>query len=225
MNKSLIAIFGFFLATAANAQLGDLINSVKSVIDVAQQQKNVSSKNQPLNSTQSQKGSSTTSSVVSEKQSGLATKRNICDEQEWDTVFQCTIKNEPLTYCQHIESDIRIIELNGKINGKEISATTFEGEKSPPIKIQSIYEKPVTYDSVYFESEGNTFALTRCNGMCALPPWFTVYKGNKKLLVASCDDDSVIDNFDTQYKVDNRGKIVKNKLYQEKSSKLNFDSP
>lgn len=223
MFKSIIAITGLILATSANAQLGDLIKSVKGVVDAAQQQQNAKSATQPSSS--AAKASPSADPVSKGAKASPVSKKTICDEQEWDTVFKCTIKNEPLTYCQHIESDIRIIELNGKINGKEISASTFEGDKSPPMKMQSIYDKPLTYDTVYFEREGNTYALTRCNGMCALPPWFTIYKGSKKLLVASCDEDSVTDNFDSQYKTDKRGKIVKNGLYQEKSSKLNFDSP
>jgi len=81
-------------------------------------------------------------------------------------------------------------------------------------------------DTIYFEENKTTYALTRCNGMCVQPPWFTIFKGNTKKLVAQCDEESVtVDNLDSQYKTDKKGRIIKDGLYQEKKSQFNFDAP
>ena len=152
--------------------------------------------------------------------------KDVCEEQQWTVIFKCTIKKQPLTYCQHVENDTRIIEMNAKVNNIEIAAQANDSEKNSPIKIQSVFDKPVSFDTIYFEDNQSTFALTRCNGMCVQAPWLTVYKGNNKTLVAQCDEDSVtVDTIDSQYKTDKKGRIVKNGLYQEKKSPLNFDAP
>jgi hypothetical protein len=62
--------------------------------------------------------------------------------------------------------------------------------------------------------------------MCVQPPWFTIFKGGTKKLVAQCDEDSVtVDSIDSQYKTDKKGRMIKDSLYQEKKSQLNFDAP
>ena len=89
-----------------------------------------------------------------------------------------------------------------------------------------MFEKPVSLDTIYFEENKTTYALTRCNGMCVQPPWFSIFKGGTKKVVAQCDEDSVtVDEIDSQYKTDKKGRIIKDGLYQEKKSQLNFDAP
>ena len=141
-------------------------------------------------------------------------------------IFGCTVKKQPLTYCQLDVSDTTEVVLAAKIDGKEIVASASDAGKQSPIKIQSVFDKPVSYDTTYFEEDGKTYALTRCNGMCMQPPWLTIYNGNTKVLTAQCDEESVVaDNFDTQYKTDKKGRIIKDGLYQSKKSSLNFDAP
>jgi hypothetical protein len=142
-----------------------------------------------------------------------------------EAIFMCTIKNKPLTMCQEIMSDFRVVSLEANVDGKEISASANDSEAKSPIKIQSVYDHPITYDTAYFEDRGDTYAITRCNGMCVQPPWLTIYTGGKKSLVAQCDEESSTDNFYKQYKTNKKGKIIKDGLYQEKSTKLNFDGP
>lgn len=143
-----------------------------------------------------------------------------------EPIFACTIKKKPLTYCQQDVSDSQEVVLSTKIDGKDIVAVASDAGKKAPIKMQSVFDKPVSYETAYFEDGGFTYALTRCYGMCTTPPWLTIFQGDKKVTVAQCDEDSVeADNFEKQYKTDKKGRMIKNGLYQEKKSNLNFDAP
>lgn len=141
-------------------------------------------------------------------------------------IFMCTIKKQPLKFCVSTMNDIRLFSVTGKINNIEIMAGVNDSKKNSPIKLQSVFEKPVSLDTIYFEENKTTYALTRCNGMCTQPPWFSIFKGSTKKVVAQCDEDSVtVDEIDSQYKTDKKGRIIKDGLYQEKKSQLNFDAP
>lgn len=143
-----------------------------------------------------------------------------------EPIFACTVKKKPLTYCQQDASDTQEVVLSAKIDGREIVAVASDADKKAPIKMQSVFDKPMTYATAYFEDNGYTYALTRCYGMCFTPPWLTIFQGDKKVAVAQCDEDSVdADNFEKQYKTDKKGRMIKNGLYQEKKSNLNFDAP
>lgn len=142
-----------------------------------------------------------------------------------EAVFLCTLKKRPLTLCSQDVSDSREVVLTANVDGKEIMAVASDAERKSPIKIQTVYIHPTSYDTVYFEDNGNTYAITRCP-QCMQSPWLTVYKGDSKVLVAQCDDESVsVDNIDTQYKKDKKGRVIKDGLYQEKKSSLNFYAP
>ena len=150
----------------------------------------------------------------------------MCEVDGSPPIFMCTIKKQPLTICNAIMSDTRIVTVKAKINNIEINASVDDSKKKSPIKLQSVFVKPVSLDTIYFEENKTTYALTRCNGMCVQPPWFTIFKGGTKKLVAQCDEESVtIDKIDSQYKTDKKGRIIKDGLYQEKKSQLNFDAP
>ena len=143
-----------------------------------------------------------------------------------EPIFACSIKKKPLTYCQQDVSDTQEVVLSTKIDGKEVVAVASDAGKKSPIKIQTVFDKPMSYDTAYFEDNGYTYALTRCYGMCSQPPWLTIFQGDKKVAVAQCDEDSVeADNFEKQYKTDKKGRMIKNALYQEKKTNLNFDAP
>jgi hypothetical protein len=134
-------------------------------------------------------------------------------------------KKQPLTICNVIMSDTRIVTVKAKINNIEINASVDDSKKNSPIKLQFVFDKPVSLDTIYFEENETTYALTRCNGMCVQPPWFTIFKGSTKKLVAQCDEESVtVDKIDSKYKTDKKGRIIKDGLYQEKKSQLNFDA-
>jgi hypothetical protein len=150
----------------------------------------------------------------------------ICEVDGSPPIFMCTIKKQPLTFCTATMNDTRIVTVKAKIANVEIYASVNDSKKNSPIKLQSVFEKPVSLDTIYFEENKTTYALTRCNGMCVQPPWFTIFKGNTKKLVAQCDEESVtVDNLDSQYKTDKKGRIIKDGLYQEKKSQFNFDAP
>lgn len=150
----------------------------------------------------------------------------MCEADGSPPIFMCTIKKQPLKFCQAIMSDVRIVSVTGKINNIEINAGVNDSKKNSPIKVQSVFEKPVSLDTIYFEENKTTYALTRCNGMCVQPPWFSIFKGGTKKVVAQCDEDSVtVDEIASQYKTDKKGRIIKDGLYQEKKSQLNFDPP
>jgi hypothetical protein len=152
------------------------------------------------------------------------TSGEICDNGS--PIFVCSIKKHPLSFCESTMNDIRIVDVKARIGNSEIFASVNDSKKNSPIKLQSVFEKPVSFDTIYFEKNKTTYALTRCNGMCVQPPWFTVFEGNTKKLVAQCDEDSVtVDTIDSQYKTDKKGRMVKNSLYQEKKSQLNFNAP
>lgn len=140
-------------------------------------------------------------------------------------VFMCTVNKRPLTLCTQDVSDTQEVVLTANVDGKEIVAAADDASKSSPIKVESVYVQPTTYNSIYFEDQGSTYALTRCPE-CMQSPWLTIYKGNQKVLTAQCDDDSVSeDRIDMQFKRDKKGRVIKDGLYQEKKSKLNFTSP
>ena len=150
----------------------------------------------------------------------------ICEVDGSPPIFMCTIKKQPLTFCTAIMNDTRIVTLKAKIGNTKIDASVDDSKKNSPIKLQSVFEKPVSLDTIYFEENKTTYALTRCNGMCVQPPWLTIFKGSTKKLVAQCDEESVtVDSIDLQYKTDKKGRIIKDGLYQEKKSQLNFDGP
>ena len=150
----------------------------------------------------------------------------ICEVDGSPPIFMCTIKKQPLTFCTANMNDTRIVTVKAKIDNVEIYASVNDSKKNSPIKLQSVFEKPISLDTIYFEENKTTYALTRCNGMCVQPPWFTIFKGNTKKLVAQCDEESVtVDNLDSQYKTDKKGRIIKDGLYQEKKSQFNFDAP
>lgn len=150
----------------------------------------------------------------------------MCEVDGSPPIFMCTIKKQPLTLCTAVMNDTRIFSVKAKINNIEIYASVNDSKKNSPIKLQSVFEKPISLDTIYFEENKTTYALTRCNGMCVQPPWLTIFKGGTKKLVAQCDEDSVtVDSIDSQYKTDKKGRIIKDGLFQEKKSSLNFDAP
>ena len=150
----------------------------------------------------------------------------ICEVDGSPPIFMCTIKKQPLTLCTAVMNDTRIVTVKAKIGNTKINASVDDSKKNSPIKLQSVFEKPVSLDTIYFEENKTTYALTRCNGMCVQPPWLTIFMGSTRKLVAQCDEESVtVDYIDSQYKTDKKGRIIKDSLYQEKKSQFNFDPP
>lgn len=164
-----------------------------------------------------------------------ATAGGVCGEGE-KLVFSCKIKGEPLNYCYADQGGVRGLIGNTKVNGKTISFAAHDlrdsGEKPPYANVQVIPSNMDGRDfftTVYItELDKTTYAITQCGGMrCGVlgdQPWFTIYKGVKKVSNVACDEGSVtVQSFN--YKLDNKGRVVNDGLYQEKKTKLNFGPP
>lgn len=215
---------GFFVASSANAQFGDLMRDLSKIAG-------------EINKTQSvqKPAESKNNDVAEKKQVSLSSPISECEKGE-DLIFSCNIKGKPLTYCYGEMGGVRY--LNGKTerNGKEISfrATDLRdsGENPPYANYQensSDIDGRDLFMTVYItESDNTTYALTQCGGMrCGIlgeQPWFTVYKGSKKVSLEQCDAETV-DGKGFNYKINKNLKVINDGLYREKKSKFKFESP
>ena len=123
-----------------------------------------------------------------------------------------------------------------KLEGKDISFWAIDlrdsGEKPPYANVQQIpsnIDGRDLFSTVYISGLDNTtYSITECGGLrCGIlrdRPWFTVFKGSKKVSNNYCDEDSVTEsNFN--YKMNNKGKVVNDGLYREQKTKLEFSPP
>jgi len=218
--KRLVILLTLAMPVVANAQFNDLLKSVKGAVDSVTNSAQKPSTPAPANTPASTKAANTTGA---------------CGEGE-KLIFSCKVKGESLNYCYADQGGAHSLEGKTKLDGKAVSFIAHDlrdsGEKPPYANVQ---ETPSNVDgrdqftTVYItEKDNTTYAVTQCGGMrCGIladQPWFTVYKGTKKILNSACDEGSVtIQSFN--YKLNNKGKVINDGLYQEKKTKLDFNPP